>query len=140
MILFSSSSYRSSPSKVFLEKGVLKICSKFTGEHPCWSAISKTVWTGRFSEKKYRNVSQTITTSKMELIVALVSDFLNLFHKEHYLRCHQSLKCTSEILYRTLTCCALRDLVPFVQFKKREKRPWRSVDFSKVAGWILQLY
>ena len=28
----------------------------------------------------------------------------------------------------------LRDLVPFVQFKKREKHPWRSVTFSKVAG------
>ena len=28
----------------------------------------------------------------------------------------------------------LRDLVPFVQFKKREKHPWRSVNFSKVAG------
>ena len=26
------------------------------------------------------------------------------------------------------------DLVPFVQFKKREKHPWRSVTFSKVAG------
>ena len=31
-------------------------------------------------------------------------------------------------------CGALRDLVPFVQFKKREKNPWRSVTFSKVAG------
>ena len=29
-------------------------------------------------------------------------------------------------------CDALRDWVPFVQFKKREKRPWRSVTFSKV--------
>ena len=29
---------------------------------------------------------------------------------------------------------ALRDLVPFVQFKKREKHPWRSVTFSKIAG------
>ena len=29
---------RSSPSKVFLRKGVLKICSKFTGKHPCQSA------------------------------------------------------------------------------------------------------
>ena len=28
-------------------------------------------------------------------------------------------------------CVALRDLVPFVQFKKREKHPWRSVIFSK---------
>ena len=31
---------RSSPSMVFLVKGVLKICSKFTGEHPCQSVIS----------------------------------------------------------------------------------------------------
>ena len=28
------------PEVVFFQKGVLKICSKFTGEHPCWSAIS----------------------------------------------------------------------------------------------------
>ena len=27
------------PSRVFLRKGFLKICSKFTGEHPCRSAI-----------------------------------------------------------------------------------------------------
>ena len=32
-------------------------------------------------------------------------------------------------------CGALHDLVPFVQFKKREKHPWRSVTFTllKVA-------
>ena len=30
-------------------------------------------------------------------------------------------------------CGALRDLVPFVQFKKREKHPWRSVNFSKIS-------
>ena len=30
-------------------------------------------------------------------------------------------------------CGALRDLVPFARFKKREKHPW-SVNFSKVAG------
>ena len=34
------SNYRSSASEVFLEKRVLKICSKFTGEHPCQSVIS----------------------------------------------------------------------------------------------------
>ena len=28
---------------------------------------------------------------------------------------------------------ALRDLVPFVQFKKREKHPWSSVNFNTVA-------
>ena len=31
---------RSSPPEVFLGKGVLKICSKFTGEHPCRSEMS----------------------------------------------------------------------------------------------------
>ena len=43
--------YGSSPSEVFLGQGVLKICSKFTGEHPCRSAISIklfeiTLWDG----------------------------------------------------------------------------------------------
>ena len=31
-------------------------------------------------------------------------------------------------------CGALRDSVPFVQFKKHEKHPWWSVNFSKVMG------
>ena len=32
-----------------------------------------------------------------------------------------------------IICGALDDLIPFVQFKKREKKnPWRSVNFSKV--------
>ena len=30
-----------------------------------------------------------------------------------------------------IICDALRDLVPFVQFEKREEHPWRSVNFSK---------
>ena len=30
-------------------------------------------------------------------------------------------------------CDVMRNLVPFVQFKKREKLPWRSVTFSKIA-------
>ena len=32
--------FRSSRPEVFLRKGVLKICKKFTGEHPCRSVIS----------------------------------------------------------------------------------------------------
>ena len=31
---------------------------------------------------------------------------------------------------------ALRDFVPFAQFKKRDKHTWRSVNFSKVAGFV----
>ena len=38
--------------------------------------------------------------------------------------------------YKNIICDALRDLVPFVQFKKRKKHPWRSVTFSKVPGFI----
>ena len=37
-------------------------------------------------------------------------------------------------------CDALQDLVPFVHSKKYEKQPWRSVTFSKVAGFKLKLY
>ena len=38
------------------------------------------------------------------------------------------------IIFGKAICGALRDLIPFVQFKKRKKHPWRSVNFSKVAG------
>ena len=34
------SEYRNSPPEGFLGKGVLKICSKFTAEHPCRSTTS----------------------------------------------------------------------------------------------------
>ena len=36
---------------------------------------------------------------------------------------------------KIMTCDALRDLVPFVQFKKREMHPWMSFTFSKVTGF-----
>ena len=32
-------------------------------------------------------------------------------------------------------CYVLPDLVSFVQFKKRQKHPWRSATFSKVADF-----
>ena len=35
---------------------------------------------------------------------------------------------------RADNCGTLRDFVPFALFKKRENHPWRSVNFSKVAG------
>ena len=35
----------------------------------------------------------------------------------------------------TNRCDVLRDLVPFAQFKKREKHPRRSATFSKVAAF-----
>ena len=32
-------------------------------------------------------------------------------------------------------CDVLRDFIPFIQFKEREKHLWKSVTFSKVAGF-----
>ena len=39
-LIFENLIFRSSHPEVFLEKGVLKICNKFTGEQPCRSVIS----------------------------------------------------------------------------------------------------
>ena len=39
-----------------------------------------------------------------------------------------------ELIFNSQICDALRDLVPFEQFKKRENHPWTSVTLSKVAG------
>ena len=42
----------------------------------------------------------------------------------------------SVFVFVTLCICdVLRDLVPFAQFKNREKDPWRSATFNKVAGF-----
>ena len=39
-----------------------------------------------------------------------------------------------------IICDALRDLVSLIQYKKREKYPWRSDTFNKIAEFSLQLY
>ena len=49
-------------------------------------------------------------------------------------------KCLLIAQLNFLNIDALRDLIPLVQFKKGEKHFWRSVTFSKVAGFSLQLY
>ena len=38
----------------------------------------------------------------------------------------------SKLRYIAITCGGLHNLVPFEQFKKQEKHPWRNVAFSKV--------
>ena len=53
-----------------------------------------------------------------------------------YAKLHMDIKLPNNVLIITLAfiivCDAMRDLVLFVQFKKREKHPWRSVTFSNV--------
>ena len=46
--------------------------------------------------------------------------------------CHS--ESNGNMRHDTCICGALRDLVQFVQFKKREKHPWRSVNFSKLQA------
>ena len=51
--------------------------------------------------------------------------------------------CSSSLgLFQGIICDALRDLVPFVQFKKREKYPWRSVTFSTKSNtpWVFSRF
>ena len=51
-LLVQVSNDRSSHPEVFLRKDVLKICSRFTEEHPCRSVISvKKIWHGLLSFK-----------------------------------------------------------------------------------------
>ena len=61
VLVFLLSTFTSSHPEVFLIKGVLKICSKFTGEHPCRSAISITLLCNvSFQGVISRKVLQTI--------------------------------------------------------------------------------
>ena len=50
----------------------------------------------------------------------------------------------NQILYQKTgyKCDALHDLVTFVQFKKREKHPWRKVNFNKVntPPWLFFMF
>ena len=39
-----------------------------------------------------------------------------------------------------IICDALRDLAVFVQFKKREKHPWRSVTKSSTPPWVFSRF
>ena len=51
--------FRSSHTEKFLAKGVLKICSKITGEHPCRSVISVTL-ESNFIEMALRHGCSTV--------------------------------------------------------------------------------
>ena len=55
-----------------------------------------------------------------------------MYHTEMEHECTEGLR-WSNFLGKYI-CDALRDLVPFVQFKKREKHPMTSMTFSKVVG------
>ena len=55
------------------------------------------------------------------------------YYRHHLMHSWRSSIKRASILTKDI-CGTLRDLVPFAQFKKREQRPWRSVNFSKIVG------
>ena len=57
--------FRSSDPEVFLVKDALRICSKFTREHPCRSAISiKLPWINRENNFRGNSLYYYVNTSK----------------------------------------------------------------------------
>ena len=46
------------------------------------------------------------------------------------------LKWVNRILGDIDICGVLRDFVPFAQFKKREKHPWRSANFNTGISYV----
>ena len=74
----------------------------------------------------------SVTNKKINLDFQFI---MNNLHTKNGFQSHEY----SSLDWDNKTCCVqicdtLRDLAPFVQFEKREKHPWRSVTFSKVAG------
>ena len=65
--------------------------------------------------------------SVLDHFVGLALKGLTTFSRHTYVNIHMTPR--TSLMYD-----ALHDLVAFVQFKEREKHPWRSVNFSKVAG------
>ena len=96
---------RSNSLDAFVGKGVLKICSKFTGEHPCQSVISIKLKVNFIEIALWHGFS----------LVNLLHIFRTLF-QEHF--CRTGSKCLRGCyLYRTtsgsLGCCSC-----FFQFGK----------------------
>ena len=84
-----------------------------------------------------RGGSRAAATSKMECFMIIVHGWkpLIIITKRSILDVAAALDPPLNILvviqYANIICDVLRDLVPIIQFKKREKHPWKSVTFSK---------
>ena len=89
--------YRSSRPEVFLGKGVLKICSKFTGKHPCRSAISKKLKWAHFEPTVSQIFLVEIRVSKIKLF----ADGTSLFSvtKDINISMRELMKTTYILLY-----------------------------------------
>ena len=95
---------RNSRPEVLLEKGVLKICSKFTREHPCRSAISIKLQSNFIDLILHDNINvrRHLNKGKLHLndtgisrFVRNFRDFLNLFETTWHESTHNLLNLSS---------------------------------------------
>ena len=105
-------SFRSSHPEVFLGKAVLKITSKFTGEHPCRSAISIKLQSN-FIEITLRHECSLVNllhifrtafpkNTSEQLVLVFVKDLYQLTRK--YYVFHLFFTITNTLLIFTLYC------------------------------------
>ena len=75
-----SRSFRSSRQEVFLRKGVLKICSKFTGEHPWRRAISIKLFFNFIEITLRHGCSPSLTIKVFHGLGAILTTYQKCWH------------------------------------------------------------
>ena len=103
---------------MFLRKGVLKICSKFTREHPCRSVISVKLLV-RSKRSSATGFAKKINSKRKSLAIRTSEQVLMGFHTKK----QQSLKVYHRIIF----------LKNFSKLTGKNQRRWRTL-FSKVTG------
>ena len=99
--------YRSSYQEMFLRKGVLKICSKFTGEHPCQSVISI-----KLQSNRYRNMLETVI--QLWKLKWILKCFINLITNVTTVVIVSSYSTTTGIQFKTMTSSFFPWLLPMI--------------------------
>ena len=77
---------RSSPLEVFLAKGVLKMCNKFTGEHPCRKVVAKQLQSN-FIEITLRHECSPVNFQHIFATIYIyiyISDYHNDYHSDYH--------------------------------------------------------
>ena len=135
----------------FEKRKLLRKALAFNYFKVCFSALVKT--TSFLVLVKARNdlkpaISLAILLKKSCTVIVFISIlpfvyfWLTLVPKLNILQVewNWTQECSTKYWTRLIFICdVLRDLVPTVQFKEREKHPWRSVTFSKVAGFFKRI-
>ena len=99
---------QSSHQEVFLRNGVPEICSKFTGEHPCWSVIS----------------IKLLHTSAWVFSCKFATYFRNTFSQEH-------LWVAAAAVHIYLLIC----ICPFLSFLRSQKQ---ESSFRQFGGLVIR--